>query len=100
MLTPIGAAHQQRYAHGHGTNPARKRVKDMAETPRLIIGISGASGVTYGVRLLEMLRDLAVETHLVMTRAAEVTLAHETGFKVAEEQELAHRSYASTDIAA
>jgi 4-hydroxy-3-polyprenylbenzoate decarboxylase len=72
----------------------------MAETPRLIIGISGASGVTYGVRLLEMLRDLAVETHLVMTRAAEVTLAHETDYKVAEVQALAHRCYAITDIAA
>jgi 4-hydroxy-3-polyprenylbenzoate decarboxylase len=72
----------------------------MAETPRLIIGISGASGVTYGVRLLEMLRDLAVETHLVMTRAAEVTLAHETDYKVAEVQALAHRCYAVTDIAA
>src|ERR1700730_17349054 len=100
MLTPIGAAHQQRYAHGHGTNPARKRVKTMEQTPRLIIGISGASGVAYGVRLLEMLRDLAVETHLVMTRAAEVTLAHETSFKVGEVQALAHRSYAITDIAA
>jgi 4-hydroxy-3-polyprenylbenzoate decarboxylase len=77
-----------------------KRVKTMAQTPRLIIGISGASGVAYGVRLLEMLRDLAVETHLVMTRAAEVTLAHETAFKVAEVQALAHRSYAVTDIAA
>jgi 4-hydroxy-3-polyprenylbenzoate decarboxylase len=77
-----------------------KRVKDMAETPRLIIGISGASGVTYGVRLLEMLRDLAVETHLVMTRAAEVTLAHETDYKVAEVQALADRYYPVTDIAA
>ena len=77
-----------------------KRVKDMAETPRLIIGISGASGVTYGVRLLEILRDLSVETHLVMTRAAEVTLAHETDYKVAEVQALADRCYPVTDIAA
>jgi 4-hydroxy-3-polyprenylbenzoate decarboxylase len=45
---------------------------------RLIIGMSGASGVIYGVRLLEALRRLAVETHLVMTRAAKLTLAHET----------------------
>jgi 4-hydroxy-3-polyprenylbenzoate decarboxylase len=72
----------------------------MAETVRLIIGISGASGVTYGVRLLEMLRGLPVESHLVMTRAAEVTLAHETAYKVAEVQALAHRCYAITDIAA
>jgi len=72
----------------------------MAATPRLIIGISGASGVTYGVRLLEMLRNLPVETHLVMTRAAEVTLAHETGRKVAEVQALATHAHAVTDIAA
>ena len=50
----------------------------MDEHPRLVIGISGASGVIYGVRLLEMLRALPVETHLVMTKAAEVALAHET----------------------
>jgi flavin prenyltransferase len=72
----------------------------MTASPRLVIGISGASGVTYGVRLLEILRELPVETHLVMTKAAEVTLAHETGRKVAEVQALADRAYAVTDIAA
>lgn len=72
----------------------------MVASTRLILGISGASGVTYGVRLLELLRDLPVETHLVMTKAAEVTLAHETGRKVAEIQALADRAYAVSDIAA
>jgi 4-hydroxy-3-polyprenylbenzoate decarboxylase len=72
----------------------------MAATPRLIVGISGASGVTYGVRLLELLRDLPIETHLVMTRAAEVTLAHETGRKIAEVQSLATHAHAIADIAA
>ena len=62
------------------------------ETQRLVVGISGASGVIYGVRLLEMLRPLPVETHLVMTRAAEVTVAHETNLKVAQVQALAHSS--------
>ena len=71
----------------------------MTATPRLIVGISGASGVTYGVRLLEILRDLPVETHLVMTKAAEVTLAHETGRKVAEVLALATRAHAVGDIA-
>ena len=50
----------------------------MAEPSRLVVGISGASGVIYGVRLLQALKDLPVESHLVMTRTAEVTLAHET----------------------
>jgi flavin prenyltransferase len=72
----------------------------MAERARLVIGISGASGVVYGVRLLELLQDLSVETHLVMSKAAEVTLAHETERKVAEVQSLAHSAYAATDIAA
>lgn len=72
----------------------------MVASTRLILGISGASGVTYGVRLLELLRDLPVKTHLVMTKAAEVTLAHETGRKVAEIQALADRAYAVSDIAA
>jgi flavin prenyltransferase len=72
----------------------------MSASTRLIVGISGASGVTYGVRLLEILRDLPVATHLVMTKAAEVTLAHETGRKVAEVHALADRAYAVTDIAA
>ena len=72
----------------------------MDEKPRLIIGISGASGVIYGVRLLEMLRDLPVETHLVMTKAAEVALAHETRLKVAEVHALARHCHAVTDMAA
>jgi flavin prenyltransferase len=72
----------------------------MDEHPRLVIGISGASGVIYGVRLLEMLRALAVETHLVMTKAAEVALAHETALKVAEVHALAQHCHAVTDMAA
>jgi flavin prenyltransferase len=45
---------------------------------RLIVGISGASGVTYGVRVLDALRELEVESHLVVTRAALLTLSQET----------------------
>ncbi len=45
---------------------------------RLIVGISGASGVTYGVRALEALRELGIESHLVVTRAALLTLSQET----------------------
>ncbi len=47
-------------------------------TPRLVVGISGASGVIYGARLLELLLPVPVETHLVMSRSAELTLALET----------------------
>ena len=51
--------------------------------PRLIVGISGASGVIYGARLLELLQPLPVETHLVISRTADVTLAVETDLKPA-----------------
>jgi flavin prenyltransferase len=67
---------------------------------RLIVGISGASGVIYGVRLLEALKALPVETHLVMTRTAEVTLAHETSLKVDEVRRLADVAYRLDDLAA
>jgi 4-hydroxy-3-polyprenylbenzoate decarboxylase len=66
----------------------------------IIVGISGASGVAYGVRLLEELRRLGAETHLVMTRAAEITLAWETDHKVAAVRALAERWYAADDLAA
>jgi 4-hydroxy-3-polyprenylbenzoate decarboxylase len=46
--------------------------------PRLVVGISGASGVTYGVRVLDALKELGVESHLVVTRAALLTLSQET----------------------
>ena len=67
---------------------------------RLIVGISGASGVIYGVRLLQALKPLPVETHLVMTRTAEVTLAHETKMKVSDVRRLADVAYPIDDLAA
>jgi flavin prenyltransferase len=69
-------------------------------SPRLIVGISGASGIVYGVRLLEALRDARVETHLVMTRSAQVTLAHELPLKVAAVQALASVTHRVDDIGA
>ena len=72
----------------------------MAEPSRLIVGISGASGVIYGVRLLQALRKIPVESHLVMTRTAEVTLAHETRMKVSEVRRLADATYRVDDLAA
>lgn len=68
--------------------------------PRIAVGVTGASGVIYGVRLLQVLRQLGIETHLTMSRAAEVTLAHETDFKVADVRALASFCYGINDIAA
>lgn len=67
---------------------------------RLIVGISGASGIVYGVRTLEILRRLGVETHLVMTRSAQVTLAHEMTLKVADVNALAAVVHRADDIGA
>ena len=72
----------------------------MAQRERLIVGISGASGVIYGVRALELLRGSGIETHLVMSRAAEVTLAYETDLKVADVQVLADVVHPIHDIGA
>lgn len=66
----------------------------------LIIGISGASGVIYGIRLLEVLRDLGIETHLVMSRSGEVTIAHETDRKIADIKALAGHVHAQSDVGA
>ena len=56
----------------------------MHDSRRLIVGISGASGIIYGVRALQLLRGLGITTHLVMSKSAGVTLAYETAFKPAD----------------
>jgi flavin prenyltransferase len=72
----------------------------LAERPRLIVGISGASGVIYGARLLELLRPLPIEIHLVMSRASEVTLALETDLKPASVRDRADFVHAIGNLAA
>jgi 4-hydroxy-3-polyprenylbenzoate decarboxylase len=68
---------------------------------RLIVGISGASGAIYGVRLLQVLRDVAeVETHLVMSQAARQTLSLETDYSLRDVQTLANVVHDARDIAA
>ena len=69
-------------------------------TQRLIVAISGASGVIYGVRTLERLREIGIETHLVMTRAAKITLSHETDLKVADVEALASVVHPADDVGA
>jgi len=71
-----------------------------APARRLIIGMTGASGVVYGVRLLELLQHSGIETHLVMSRAAQITLASETDLKVAQVEKLANVVHSVNDIGA
>jgi len=77
----------------------RKGSSETATKP-LIVGISGASGIILGVRTLELLRDIGIETHLVMTRSAQVTLAHEMPLKVADMNALATVTHRIEDIGA
>jgi 4-hydroxy-3-polyprenylbenzoate decarboxylase len=67
---------------------------------RLIVGISGASGVVYGFRLLQLLRNAGVQTHLVMSKTAELTFAYETSLKIADVKALAHTVHPIDDMAA
>jgi flavin prenyltransferase len=71
-----------------------------ASRPRLVVGISGASGSIYGIRLLAVLRRLDVETHLVLSNSAQVTLRHESEVSVDELKAMADHSYAQADIGA
>lgn len=66
---------------------------DQTKRTRLIVGITGATGTIFGVRLLQMLHDSDVETHLVMSKWATRTLAHETPHTVEEVQRLATHNY-------
>jgi len=66
----------------------------------IIIGMTGASGLPYGIRLLERLRDAGVETHLVMSRSAKIALAYESDLKVRDVQALADKCYENDDVAA
>jgi 4-hydroxy-3-polyprenylbenzoate decarboxylase len=70
------------------------------EKPRLVVGISGASGVVYGLRALDACRELGVESHLVLSKSAALTLAQETGFSVGEVNEKADVVHRVGDIGA
>lgn len=67
---------------------------------RIVVGISGASGAVYGVRLLEALGASGIETHLVVTQPAEITLQHEMEMRREEVEGLAARAYAPENLAA
>ncbi|HET8876465.1 MAG TPA: UbiX family flavin prenyltransferase [Casimicrobiaceae bacterium] len=66
----------------------------------MIVGISGASGTVYGIRLLEALRELRFETHLVMTRSARLAMSYETALKPADVEALAAVNHRNEDVAA
>jgi 4-hydroxy-3-polyprenylbenzoate decarboxylase len=77
----------------------RKNVDDR-KTDRLVVGISGASGVIYGIRLLEACKDLGIETHLVISKAAQLTIGLETQFSLKAVTAKASAHYPAGDVGA
>src|SRR5918993_1457188 len=71
-----------------------------AARQRVIVGITGASGSLYGIRLLEMLKASGIETHLVLSQWGARTLVHETTYSVQQVQDLATERYAIGDVGA
>lgn len=71
----------------------------MNERRRMVVGITGASGIMYGIRLLETLRTLNIESHLVVSNAGELTRKHETDYTSEEMRSLADYYYANGDLA-
>ncbi len=69
----------------------------MESDQKLIVGITGATGAIYGVRLLEVLRGLEIETHLVISKWGARTLTHETPYSLEQVQKMATRWYPSQD---
>jgi 4-hydroxy-3-polyprenylbenzoate decarboxylase len=71
-----------------------------AEAERLVVGVSGASGIVYGLRVLDACRDLGVESHLVLSRSAALTLADETKLSVADVSARASVAHKASDVGA
>jgi 4-hydroxy-3-polyprenylbenzoate decarboxylase len=69
-------------------------------TKRIVVGITGASGVIYGIRLLKILREVGVETHVVLSQAARITLAMETDLKADDMEALADVVHSNKDVGA
>lgn len=67
---------------------------------KLVVGISGASGVILGIRLLELLKEIEIESHLILSPAARVTIAEETEWKISDVNALADAAYNHADISA
>lgn len=73
---------------------------DAPSRPRMVVGISGASGIIFGIRMLQMMRELDVESHLIMSRSAQITLTHESDMSLADVKALADVNYSNNDIGA
>ena len=76
---------------------SRESIEGEGGQNRLIVGITGASGTIYGVRLLQMLQETNIESHLIFSKWGARTLIHETSYTLEQVQQMATHSYASQD---
>jgi 4-hydroxy-3-polyprenylbenzoate decarboxylase len=75
-------------------------MKSQSRRRRLIVGMAGATGIVYGVRILEMLRAEGIETHLVISKAGDLTRTYETDLSRKDLEALADHVYAPADVGA
>lgn len=73
---------------------------EKTDKKRIVIGISGASGAIYGIELLKALREANVETHLVVSKTAQITIAQETPYSLPQVQGFADHVHSAGDLAA
>lgn len=76
------------------------RTTSPPNSPPMIVAITGASGAIYGVRCLQMLAEMGVKTHLIVSKSAEITLSLETEYSQKDIRAMAHSYHAHGDIAA
>jgi flavin prenyltransferase len=81
-------------------NEQNSHIRDMQPVPPIIVGISGASGAIYGVRLLEALYEKKIPAHLIVSKSAALTLKEETDVSIDHVRTLAQTTYQNTDIGA
>lgn len=72
----------------------------MNKSTNLVVGISGASGAIYGIELLKALKDLKIETHLVVSKSAQITIAQETAYSLPQVHGFASHVHSASDMAA
>src|SRR5207247_685575 len=101
LLRAAGARRQPRVGGHVPEDPLGSTQAQAPAVKRLVVGITGASGSIYGIRLLEILQRYAdVELHLVLSRSGKRTLVAETDWPVADVEALAHHRYDNADIGA
>lgn len=85
---------------GNKLSTSSKSVRLSDEPPRLVVGISGASGVIYGIRLLDACKDVGIQSHLVISKAAQLTISLETDLRLEDVIAKADAHYPASDVGA